>query len=121
MLTRAAAVAAPPALERPFASKARKVAQIRIGNEEDVSATTTVAPVGAAFRNVLLAPKAQRAVAAAPRLHMNAGAVAEHRPYSVTDEASLAMPFKRSRGFAGRPLAPIAGVTGSRNVAEDRN
>src|SRR5437763_17054630 len=115
MLTRAAAVAAPPALERPFASKARQVAQIRIGNKEDVSATTTVAPVGAAFRNVLLAPKAQRAVAAAPRLHMNAGAVAEHRPYSVTETVrrsplvlNVSVPSRLAKIVSSLPI-PVPG------------
>ncbi len=85
VLAGAAAVAAAAALERAFAAKAREVAQIRVGDEHDVAAAAAVTAVGAAFRDVLLAPEAQRAVTAAPRLHVNAGAVAEHRLYSVTD------------------------------------
>ena len=121
MLAGAAAVAAAAALEQALAAKTREVAQIRVGDEDDIAAAAAVTAIRAAFRDIFFPAEAQRAVAAAARLHVNAGAVVEHRPYSVTDEASLAMPFKRSRGFAGRPLTPIAGITGVRKVAEDRN
>ena len=46
----------------------------------DVAAVAAVAAVGAALRHVLLAPERQPAVAAAAGLHVDLGAVVEHRP-----------------------------------------
>jgi hypothetical protein len=71
-------VATTAALEPALAAEAREVAQILVGDKHDIAATTAVAAVGAAFRDVFLAPEAQRAVAPTPRLHLNAGAVAKH-------------------------------------------
>src|SRR5262249_62399142 len=78
VLAGAAASPPAPALELALAAEARQVAQVRFCDKDDVAAAAAVPAAGAAFRDVLLAPKAQRAVAAAPRLHVNAGAVVEH-------------------------------------------
>ena len=57
--------------------EAGEVAQSRVGSEDDVAAAAAVAAVGTALRHVLLAPEAQAAVAAAARLHLDAGAIVE--------------------------------------------
>jgi hypothetical protein len=51
---------------------------VLVGRDHDVTAATAVAAVRAAPRHVLLAAEAQAAVAAATRLHLDAGAVREH-------------------------------------------
>jgi len=73
-----AAVAAAAPFEPALAPEPREVAQVLVGRQHDVATLAAVAAVGPALRDVLLAAEAQRAVAAAPRLHVNAGAVAEH-------------------------------------------
>jgi hypothetical protein len=60
---------------------------------------------------VLLAPEAERAVAAAPRLHVDAGAVGKQERWLLVDygdQAAVAQGIAcdadwRSTGFAGRP------------------
>jgi hypothetical protein len=56
-----------------------EVAEIRIADEDDVAAGTAVAAVRAALGDVLLPAEAQRTVAAAPRLHVDAGAVGKQK------------------------------------------
>jgi hypothetical protein len=51
---------------------------MRIGQEHDVAATATVAAVGAAARDVLLATEADRAVPSTPCDRDDAGAIVEH-------------------------------------------
>ena len=68
----AAGAIASPALERA------QVAQIGIGDEDDIAAGPAVTAVGPALGDVLLAPEAERAVAAAPGLDPDARAIVEH-------------------------------------------
>ena len=68
-----------PATYRRPGAKRREVAQVRIGDEHDVTARAAVTPVGAATRYVLLAPEAERAVSTTPGDRGDAGAVVEHR------------------------------------------
>ena len=78
VLERAGAVAATTGLERAAALELREIAPIRIREQRHVAALAAVAPVRPALGNVLLAAEAQAAVAAATRLHVDAGAVVEH-------------------------------------------
>jgi len=80
VLPRAATGLAALRLEPAATLKARQVAEIRIGYENDISAGTSVAAVGPALRHVLLAPEAHRAVPAAPGLDPDARAIVEHSP-----------------------------------------
>ena len=80
VLQRAAAGLAVARLEPPLRAERREVAQVRVRDEDDVSARAAVAAVGTTLRDVLLTPKVQAAVAAATRLHVDAGAVVEHEP-----------------------------------------
>src|SRR5204863_6399271 len=76
------APAGPDALVRP---EAGQLAKIAVRNEHDVTAGAAVAAVRSAFRHVLLATERKAAVAAPPRLHVDAGAIVEHGAYSVTE------------------------------------
>ena len=78
VLVRAAAAPAAAALDPLVRAKAREVAQVGVRDEHDVATLAPVAAVGSALRHELLAPKRQRAVAAAPRLHVDASLVVEH-------------------------------------------
>jgi hypothetical protein len=78
VLQRAAARFAPSRGKPPTASKRREIAQIGIRDEDDVAAAAAVTAVGTALRDMLLTPEVEAAVAAAPRLHVNAGAVVKH-------------------------------------------
>ena len=78
-LVRALAVASALGLEAAEPLEVREIAQVRVGHEHDVAAVAPVAAVGPALRDVLLAPEAQRAVAAAPALDADPRAVVEHR------------------------------------------
>ncbi len=78
-LVRALAVASALGLEAPEPLEVREIAPVRVGHEHDVSAMATVAAVGPALRDVLLAPEAQRAVTAAPAFDADPRAVVEHR------------------------------------------
>ena len=79
MLAAAAARAALAGLEPVARAESRQVAQVGVGDEHDVAAGAAVAAVRPALGHVLLAPEAERPVAAAPGLHVDAGAVVEHR------------------------------------------
>ncbi len=68
VLARAAPGAAALRLDPLAPPENREVAQIRVRDEDDVPARPAVAAVGAAFRDVLLPPEAERTVAAAPGL-----------------------------------------------------
>src|SRR5436190_10185380 len=72
------APAAAPAFERALSAEAREIPQVGVRGENDVAATAAVTAVGAALRDIFFPAEAQRAVAAAPRLHVNAGTVVEH-------------------------------------------
>ena len=80
VLQRAAAVAATLRLDPLVRPEAGEVAQIRVGDQHDVPAGAAVAAVRPALGNVLLATERQAAVAAPPRLHVDAGAIVEHGP-----------------------------------------
>jgi hypothetical protein len=86
-----AALASLEALLRP---EAREVAQVGVRDEHDVAAGAAVAAVRAALGHVLLPPEAERAVAPATRLHVDAGAIREH----VTESVSSS---RRSRSSGG--------------------
>jgi hypothetical protein len=78
VLTGAASMTSSTTREQAPGPEAREVAQIGVGEKDDVASVAAVAAVGPSLRNVLLPPEAQRAVAPAARPHCNAGAVVEH-------------------------------------------
>ena len=78
VLARAAAVAAALRVEDRLGAEGREVAQVGVGDEDDVAAAAAVAAVRAALRHELLAPEAEAAVAAATRLDADADAIVEH-------------------------------------------
>ena len=78
VLAGAAPGTAPLRLDPASPLEAREIAQIRVRDYDDVAAVPAVTAVRAAFGHVLLAPEAQRAVAAAPGLHPDARAIVEH-------------------------------------------
>ncbi len=78
MLVLALPVTAAAAFEPALALEEREVAAVGIGDEDDVAAIAAVTAVGTALRHVLLAPEAERAVAAAAASHLDAGAIVEH-------------------------------------------
>ena len=80
VLPRAASRPTTPCGVLPPGAKRRQVAQIRIGDEDDVASRAAVAAVRTAARHVLLAPEAERAVSTTPGDRDDAGAVVEHRP-----------------------------------------
>src|SRR5205814_9876631 len=94
VLQRTAAGLAVPRPEPAPRAKRREVAQVGVGDQDDVAAGAAVAAVGAALRDVLLAAEVQAPVAAATRLHADAGAVVEHACLVAGavdfDEAALA-------------------------------
>jgi hypothetical protein len=59
------------------ALKRREVAELGVGDRDHVAALAAVAAVRAALGNILLATERERAVAAAPGLDVDLGAVAE--------------------------------------------
>src|SRR5262245_9871481 len=59
-------------------AKRREIAEVGVCHQDDVAARPAVTAVRPALRHVLLAPQVDAAVAAAPRLHLDAGAVLEH-------------------------------------------
>ena len=74
------APAAAPALagaHPPDAPERREIAERRVGHDEHVAAAPSVAAVRPALRHVLLAPEAERAVAAASRLDVDLRAIVE--------------------------------------------
>ena len=79
VLQRAAAAAATLGLDALVRPEAGEVAQVGVGDEHDVAAGAAVAAVGPALGNVLLATEREAAVAAPPRLHVDAGAIVEHQ------------------------------------------
>ena len=79
VLARAPARLTLPRREPLRAPERGEVAQLRIGDEDDVAAAAAVAAVRPALRDVLLPAEAQSAVAAAACLDANLGSVVEHR------------------------------------------
>jgi hypothetical protein len=79
VLPRAAAGAAALRLDPASPLEAREIAEIGVCDHGHVAAWTAVAAVGPALRHVLLAPEAERTVAAAPGLHPETRAIVEHR------------------------------------------
>ena len=67
-----------PALKRRFGPKGGEVTKVGVGDEDDVSPGTAVATIGPTFRDVLLTPEMQTAVAAATRLDLNCGSILKH-------------------------------------------
>ena len=74
----AAAGAALAGAEPLVRADAGEVAAARVGDEDDVAAPAAVTAVGAAFRDVLLAPEVDRAVAAAAGDHRQPRSIVEH-------------------------------------------
>jgi hypothetical protein len=77
VLARTAAVAALVRLDRVPPLQVREIAERRVGDEDDVSASPAVTAVGPALGDELLAAKRQPAVAAAAGLDVKLRAVAE--------------------------------------------
>ena len=77
-LVLALTVNAAAAFEPALALEEGEVTAVGVGYEDDVAAVAAVAPVGASPRHVLLAPEAERAVAAAAASHLDPGAIVEH-------------------------------------------
>src|SRR5207302_7060998 len=75
VLQRAAAGLPVSRLEPAPRTECGEIAQVGIGDQDNVAAGTAVAAVGATLRDVLLAAEVQAAVAPATRLHADAGAV----------------------------------------------
>ena len=80
-----------------------QVTQLGVGDEHDRAARAAVAAVRAALRHVLLAPEAERAVAAPAGGDVDAGTVAEHRSQCGSDAAA----HGRSDRVAPPPAVPI--------------
>ena len=78
-LARALAVRAPLRPEVRRLAEAGQVAQVAVGDQDDIAAVAAVTAVGAALGHVLLAPEADAAVAAAAALDIDRGSVGEHR------------------------------------------
>jgi hypothetical protein len=78
MLVLALPVDATSANEPALALEEGEIAAVGIGDEHDIAAIPAVTAVRAAFRHVLLAPEAERAVAATAAAHLDAGAIVEH-------------------------------------------
>jgi hypothetical protein len=68
-----------PSPEDARAAEEGKVAQVGIGEQQDVAAVAAVAAVRAALGNVLLAPEAERAVPAASAADLDPRPIVEHR------------------------------------------
>jgi len=64
--------------ENPHTSKSREIPECGIGEHDNVAAATSVAPVRAAPRDVLLAAEAEPAMASAARLHVERRLVMKH-------------------------------------------
>ena len=86
----ALAVAAALTLEVRCVAELRQVAEIARRDQGHIAAVPAVTAVRSATRHVLLAPEADAAVAAATALHVDRGAVGEHR--------SEGPPTRRARG-----------------------
>jgi hypothetical protein len=78
VLQRAAAGLAAAGAVTALRAEGREVAQVGIGNKDDVAARPSVTTVGPTLGHVLLATEVQAAVTASTRLHVDAGAVLEH-------------------------------------------
>ena len=59
--------------------KVGEIVDVLVGHQHDVAAVAAVAAIRAAVRNILLAPKADAAVAAATSLDFNGDAIDKHR------------------------------------------
>src|SRR5207302_11144306 len=118
VLQRTAAGPAVPGPKPAPCPKRREVAQVGIGNQDDVAAGAAVASVRAALRDMLLAAEVQAAVAAATRLHADAGAVVEHACLVAGavdfDEAALAALTERDRSGASGEDRVVTADAGTR-------
>jgi hypothetical protein len=64
--------------ESTLALEEGEIAEIGISDEYDIATVASVAAVGPTLRHVLLAPEAERSVAAAAPLNLDPGPVVEH-------------------------------------------
>ena len=78
VLARAAARLAAARAEARLRAEPREIAPVGVGDQDHVAAAAAVAAVRAAARHELLPAEADRAVAAAARLDLDAGAVCQH-------------------------------------------
>ena len=99
MLARAATVAATLRVEDRLGTEGREVAQIGVGDEDDVAAAAAVAAVRPALGDELLASEAEAAVAAAARLDADADAIVEHA-HSAHPRRRAALPVVAPGGRA---------------------
>src|SRR5438270_282908 len=121
-------------LEPLLPREAGKVAPVGIGHDDHVAAPAAVAAVGPTLRDVLLAPEAQPAVAAAAGLDANLGSIMEHSrgpradvrpatsPSGLVDvyEAALAAPPELHAAVAQREDRVVAAEARPRAGAEPR-
>src|SRR5439155_10028662 len=124
VLQRTAAGLAVPCFEPAPRTKCGEVAQVGIRNQDDVAAGAAVAAVRAALRDVLLPAEVQAAVAAATRLHADAGAVVEHAGLVAGavdfDEAALAALTERDGSGASGEDRVVTADAGARARTELR-
>jgi hypothetical protein len=122
VLQRAATRFAASRLEPALGTKRGQVAEIGVCRKDDVAARAPVAAVGATLRDMLLAAEVQAAVAAATRLHMDAGAVVEHarlvRRVGDFDKAALAALLVRNCPASRREDGVVATDAGAVTGAE---
>ena len=78
MLQGSAPAPAPAGLDVLVRTERREVAEIGVGEQHDVAAGPAVSAVRSTLGHVLLATEREAAVAAPPRLHVDAGTVVEH-------------------------------------------
>ena len=80
VLQRAAARLTAACLVAPLHAERGQIAQIRIGDQNDVASGPAVATIGAALGDVLLTTEVQAPVAAAARLDVDSSSIVEHVP-----------------------------------------
>src|SRR6266542_4422287 len=113
VLQSAASIAATFGLDVLVRPEPRQLAQVRVRHEHDVAAGAAVAAVGAALRDVLLPPERKPPVTAPAGLHVDAGAVVEHRRYSPsTMEIVRRSPLERNETRPSR----VAKIVSSRPI-----
>jgi hypothetical protein len=106
---RAAAVPAAPGPVMGGYAHRCEIAPRRVGGEHDIAAAAAVAAVGTAARHVRLTAEADRAVAAAAALDVDAGLVVEHGESKAG--STLAARFSEQLRGAGRCPLPAYSVT----------
>ena len=84
-------------LEDPLRAEGREIAEVGIGDQDHVAAAAAVAAVGTTLRHVLLAAKAEAAVPAAARNHLDLRPIVKHPPSLPPGRTNQAPSSIRSR------------------------